>query len=128
MPCDIEKARDKMFYEPTDITIATKPLITHYWKAIKFITPNLGELKQIYQHLEGNTTKELTYNLDNIVIKALSNRKENRYPEYDQPEETCMSVGFAAAVTALYSQSPVPSKIFSRDHVSWKQKANYVTL
>lgn len=34
-----------MFYEPTDASIATKPFKDPSWKAIKYITPNLNELK-----------------------------------------------------------------------------------
>lgn len=36
-----------VFYEPTDISIARKPFKTPHWRAIKFITPNIGELLDI---------------------------------------------------------------------------------
>lgn len=36
-----------VFYEPTDVIISRKPFQTKYWSAIKYITPNLTELKYI---------------------------------------------------------------------------------
>lgn len=45
-----------------------------------------------------------------------------------KPEEICVSIGFATAKTALYSQSAVPNEIFKRDHESWKTPALYTTL
>lgn len=36
-----------VFFEPTDVPTAPKPFLTPHSKAIKYITPNLNELKQI---------------------------------------------------------------------------------
>lgn len=36
-----------MFFEPTDVVISEKPFKTAHWNAIKFISPNVNELKEI---------------------------------------------------------------------------------
>ncbi|XP_050294346.1 uncharacterized protein LOC126734680 [Anthonomus grandis grandis] len=43
-------------------------------------------------------------------------------------EARCVSVGFAAAKSALYADSPVPNNLFDSEHVSWKIDASFVTL
>ncbi|XP_066159167.1 uncharacterized protein [Euwallacea fornicatus] len=44
------------------------------------------------------------------------------------PESVCVSVGFASALTALYSQSPVPKEMFDVSDVSWQSEAKYREL
>ncbi|KAF5275564.1 hypothetical protein FQA39_LY06676 [Lamprigera yunnana] len=41
-----------VFFEPTDVPICSKPFSTNYWKIIKYITPNLIELKHIAKTLK----------------------------------------------------------------------------
>ncbi|KAG5878902.1 hypothetical protein JTB14_023559 [Gonioctena quinquepunctata] len=71
------------FFEPTDVAPSTKPFQTPYWKAIKYITPNLSELKEIARclnlALDCSTSSEirqaaelsiklLNYGIDNIIV------------------------------------------------------------
>jgi pseudouridine-5'-phosphate glycosidase/pseudouridine kinase len=41
-----------VLFEPTDLEISIKPFQTDKWRAIKFITPNLSELRHIASHFE----------------------------------------------------------------------------
>lgn len=52
-----------VFFEPTDMKIAEKPFTTEKYQCIKFITPNLYELRSIAQVL-GCSGQILEYNLD----------------------------------------------------------------
>lgn len=177
-----------MFYEPTDITISRKPFTTENWRSIKFITPNLEELKYIALHFgikpdmpfnsELEEAAEIAYRftdyVDNVIVtlgpqgiiicrkgeatdpllKTKSAKVSVRhYPVKERndfvnvngagdcfasgfiaallqnyPENKCVSVGFASALMALYSQSPVPDKIFDKHHESWGIEANFITL
>lgn len=49
-----------VFYEPTDVPVAAKPFQCPSWKSLKFISPNLNELKYI--------AKELGLNYDNQIL------------------------------------------------------------
>ncbi|KAJ8916165.1 hypothetical protein NQ315_016304 [Exocentrus adspersus] len=44
------------------------------------------------------------------------------------PETQCLSIGFTAAETALYTQSAVPDKIFEQGHQCWNTSAKFETL
>ncbi|KAJ8929068.1 hypothetical protein NQ314_018266 [Rhamnusium bicolor] len=43
-------------------------------------------------------------------------------------EEQCISVGFAAARSALYSQSAIPKEIFDKTHSAWTTPALFKTI
>lgn len=43
-------------------------------------------------------------------------------------ESVCVSVGFAAALEALQSQSPVPKRFFDKTHPAWQIEAPHVNL
>lgn len=43
-------------------------------------------------------------------------------------ESVCVSVGFAAALKALQSHSPVPKRFFDKTHPAWRTEASYVNL
>ncbi|XP_050514555.1 uncharacterized protein LOC126889889 isoform X2 [Diabrotica virgifera virgifera] len=43
-------------------------------------------------------------------------------------EEICISVGFAAAELALFSESAVPKSMFDPSHESWNVPAKYTTI
>ncbi|KAF5298490.1 hypothetical protein FQR65_LT01269 [Abscondita terminalis] len=47
-----EKYNIPVLFEPTDVPICNKPFKTNYWKTIKYITPNLVELKCIAEILK----------------------------------------------------------------------------
>lgn len=71
-----------VFFEPTDIAVCRKPFETPYWSAIKFITPNISELKEIAKSLKIVTSRnqfnpveeaadiglKLVENIHNIII------------------------------------------------------------
>lgn len=43
-------------------------------------------------------------------------------------EMRCVSIGFAAAQAALYSESAVPKVLFDKSHSSWLQERKYSKL
>lgn len=43
-------------------------------------------------------------------------------------EDECVSVGFEAARTALFSKSTVATSLFGKEHPCWEQKAAYQTI
>nr|CAH7757387.1 unnamed protein product [Callosobruchus chinensis] len=44
-----------------------------------------------------------------------------------EPEQICVSVGFAAAKLTLQTTSTVPDKLFGREHEAWRKPAVYET-
>ncbi|KAJ8979175.1 hypothetical protein NQ317_018997 [Molorchus minor] len=177
------------FFEPTDVEISAKPFETPYWKAVKFITPNLNELYHIasFLNIAANEpsrckikqaailARKLANYVENVIVtlgpsgvliarKGLSNEpflkvvedgeiNVRHYPGKvvnnlvnvsgagdclasgviagilsDSTEEKCLSVGFAAAHTSLYSKSAVPVEIFNRNHSSWNISETFQIL
>ncbi|KAI4464702.1 hexokinase family member [Holotrichia oblita] len=72
-----------VFFEPTDVVISEKPFKTPHWKAIKFISPNVNELKHIAKILNISIpdhsralnieeisciAKLLAQHIDNIIV------------------------------------------------------------
>ncbi|KAL3282102.1 hypothetical protein HHI36_005300 [Cryptolaemus montrouzieri] len=78
-----------VFFEPTDVIVSAKPFETNYWKAVKFITPNVQELLYIATKLnivspsiknkfEGieeisEVAKSLANYIDNVIVTLGSN-------------------------------------------------------
>lgn len=52
-----------VWFEPTDLSKACKPLETNLWKCITIMTPNLAELKEMARYFGLNFNEE--FNLDN---------------------------------------------------------------
>lgn len=171
-----------VFFEPTDIAICTRPFETPYWPVIKYISPNLSELKKIAKCLKISTTNvwsnpieeaahlgtKLLEFLDNIIVtlgpdgilivkRSLTTDRSKisirHYPTEQikdfinvsgagdcfasgliaglvaqEPEEICVSIGFASAKKALYSSAAVPREIFDRSHIAWRTPAIYKTM
>lgn len=177
-------------FEPTDIAVCYKPFQTQHWNFIKFITPNLNELKEIARSLKidcnGNSQNpineaakvgiKLAKYIDNIIVtlgsdgiviirRGLANDNFTKtgvknaeisarhYPAQEikdfinvsgagdcfasgfiagmiaqEPEDICVSIGFASAKTALYSSAAVPKEIFQKNHKAWKTHAFFKTL
>ena len=71
-----------VFFEPTDVVISKKPFACGSWKAIKFISPNLTELKTIADlfkislpsHINNQVeqasylTEQLSRHIDTIIV------------------------------------------------------------
>lgn len=69
-----------MLFEPTDLDVSIKPFQTKYWNAVKFITPNFEELKNIARFLKLDTPKsenklnevvEITQKLVNFIDNVI---------------------------------------------------------
>ncbi|ERL92502.1 hypothetical protein D910_09815 [Dendroctonus ponderosae] len=178
-----------LFYEPTDIGISRKPFKTAHWRAIKFITPNIGELHDIANCLKipanlstealdkvAEVAESLACYIDNVLVTmgpegVLIARKGSagdspmknanfaeklsvrHYPVHGKTEvinvsgagdcfasgfiagllqncseSQCVSVGFAAAVAALKSRTPVPEAIFKGQRISGLKEAEFIAL
>jgi len=42
-----------VYFETTDIAVASKPFYSDMWKALSFMSPNLKELQEISKKLPG---------------------------------------------------------------------------
>lgn len=49
-----------VFFEPTDPSIASKPFKLNQWEVIKYVTPNLTELKIIADHFDIHVTPTIS--------------------------------------------------------------------
>lgn len=59
-----------VFYEPTDASVATKPFQDSSWTAIKYITPNLNELKIIANVFNISLPSKITGSLNQAAHLA----------------------------------------------------------
>ncbi|XP_075066477.1 uncharacterized protein LOC142153103 [Mixophyes fleayi] len=58
-------------YEPTDVDKASKPFTSHSWTALRYISPNLRELKSINRTLGYPVDIEVPGELDDMIEAAI---------------------------------------------------------
>lgn len=61
-----------VWYEPTDFNKACKPFVSDSWRALTYISPNLGELRSMNETLGLPVPAELPSELEDVIGVAVS--------------------------------------------------------